>query len=552
VKSKQWHALVAKYQAVLGAYVLREDEQCLERAYELGRRALNIGLGVIDVVRLHQEAVAKLPAATSPADGGGVGVSCGTRPRAGAKVLDAFLLETLTAFEMAHRGFRDACERLRQMNRTLGRRNRALASSNERLGQEVRQRKVAQQALADSERKIRSVVETAQDGIITVNQNGRLVALNRSAEQMFGYREAELIGKQIQRLIPVPLRAAADLTLRCLVAGGEHQLLRRPLESVGLHRDGTEFSIELTIATWRTRAGLFLTGVVRDIRQRKQAERELRESRAHYIRLFQQARQMEEDLRQLSNRVLTAQEEERKHISRELHDEIGQVLTAANVSIALLRQHAAADEAFRIKVDRAQRLLEESMDMVHRFAGELRPSMLDHLGPHAALQSYVKQFTERTGIKARLESSVPPDMLNAQQSTVLYRIAQESLTNVFKHAQATRVTIRLRRLSRAVCMQISDNGRAPLNLTGGEGVAGSRLGLLGMRERVRLVNGNFAIESVPGRGTTVRVQIPLAESSPPAAISLPAGRSASLPPPLPTEFSDQQPKPEPPPLFSSS
>lgn len=547
MKSKPWHALVAKYQAVLGAYVVRPDESCLECAYELGRRALNVGLGVIDVVRLHQEAVASLRVLAATVDRGGPGAMGGARPKAGTKLLDGFLLETLTAFEMAHRGFRDACGRLGRMNRTLGRRNRALAASNQRLGREVRQRKSAQEALADSEQRLRSVVETAQDGIITVNQRGRVVALNRSAELMFGYREEELIGKRVHRLIPAPLRTAADLTLRCLVAGGAHQFLRRPVESVGLHRDGTELAVELTLATWRTRAGLFLTGVVRDIRQRKQAERELRESREHYIRLFQQARQMEEDLRQLSNRVLTAQEEERKHISRELHDEIGQVLTAANVSIALLRQHAATDEAFRLKVDRAQRLLEESMDMVHRFAGELRPSMLDHLGPHAALQSYVKQFTERTGIRVRLESSVRADALNTQQSTVLYRIAQECLTNVFKHAQATRVTIRLRRLARSVCMEIADNGRARLNLPGGGGSADSRLGLLGMRERVRLVNGNFTIESVPQRGTTVRVQIPLV---PPPARSRPAARIAPLP--LPADFPDQQPKPEPPPLFSSS
>jgi signal transduction histidine kinase len=216
---------------------------------------------------------------------------------------------------------------------------------------------------------------------------------------------------------------------------------------------------------------------------------------------------MEENLRQLSNKVLTAQEEERKHISRELHDEIGQALTAANVSIAMLRQHASKDEEFSKKVATAQQLLEQSMNMVHQFARELRPSMLDHLGPYAVLQNYIKAFTERTGIKAELESTVEPEALDVQQTTVLYRVAQESLTNVFKHAQATRVKIRLRQLPRAVCMEIIDNGRAAapdLN-----GASRGRLGLLGMQERVRLVNGEFAIESVPKRGTTVRVQIPL-------------------------------------------
>jgi signal transduction histidine kinase len=147
------------------------------------------------------------------------------------------------------------------------------------------------------------------------------------------------------------------------------------------------------------------------------------------------------------------------------------------------------------------------MNLVHQFARELRPSMLDHLGPVAALQNYVKTFTERTGIKANIEGSVSVDQLNNQQGTVLYRVAQESLTNVFKHAQATQVKIRLRQLPRAVCMEIADNGRASLakQINGGR----QPLGLLGMQERVRLVNGQFAIESVPRRGTTVRVEIPL-------------------------------------------
>lgn len=498
MKPKQWHGLVARYQSALAAYVDREDEESLERGYEFGRRALNLGLGVLDLARLHQEAVNKLGAPASTASG-----------LPWLKAVHAFLMEALSAFEVAHRGFRDACGRLERLNGTLEQRNRDLAASNRELAKEVVQRKNAQESLAESELKFRSVVETAQDGIITVDERGRVVALNRSAEQMFGYRAEELIGRPVQRLIPRPLRAAAELTLRCLAAGGEQQLLAQPLESVGLRRDGAEFSIELTLATWRTRAGLFFTGVVRDIRQRKQAERELRESREHYIKLFKEARTMEENLRMLSNKVLTAQEEERKHISRELHDEIGQALTAANVSIALLRQHAAADESFRKKVDRAQRLLEHSMDMVHRFARELRPSMLDHLGPSAALQNYVKLFTQRTGIKAELESTVSLDALNQQQGTVLYRVAQESLTNVFKHAHATRVKIRLKQLPRAVSMEISDNGRAfnaPAQLNG---AVRQRLGLLGMQERVRLVNGEFAIESVPKRGTTVRVQIPL-------------------------------------------
>jgi PAS domain S-box-containing protein len=506
VKKSSWTALVGRYQLALAAYVAREDEEALQRAYELGRKALNLGIGVLDVARLHQEAVVKLVARTN-------GITATPR---WANAVETFFMETLSPFEVAHRGFRDACDRLQRLNGTLKERHQELAESIKKLGQEVARRKNAQESLQESELKFRSVVESAQDGIITIDSQARIVAVNHGAEALFGYQRAELTGKSIARLIPRPLREAALYTLKCLADGGEQQHLKRPIQSVGLHRDGTEISLEFTLATWKTRSGLFFTGVVRDIRERKQAEAALRESREHYIRLFKEARAMEENLRQLSNKIITVQEEERKHISRELHDEIGQALTAVNVSIAMLRSHAAGDEAFGKKVDAAQRLLEQSMDMVHRFARELRPSMLDHLGPVAALRNYVKSFTERTGIKTELEGTVSVEHLNNQQGTVLYRIAQESLTNVFKHAQATRVKIRLRQLSRAVSMEIIDNGRAfalpnPANASGRQ-----PLGLLGMQERVRLVNGQFAIESVPKRGTTVRVEIPLPEDTPSA------------------------------------
>ncbi len=501
MKTKPWPALVAKYHRALRSFVDSGDEEYLQDAYELGRSALNLGLGVIDVARLHQEALGRL-------------VSGRTAPTATPRwirMTETFLMEALSAFEVAHRGFRDACDRLQGLNRMLEDGNRELAESNRKLEKEITRRKNTQHSLQESELKFRSVVESARDGILTVDGKGRIVSINRAGEVLFGHSREELLGKSITRLIPKPLREAALFTLKCLAGGGQQQRLKRPIESCGLHRDGSEFPLEFTLATWRTRGGVFFTGVVRDIRERKAAEQALHESREHYIRLFKEARAMEENLRQLSNKVLTVQEEERKHISRELHDEIGQALTAVNVSIAMLRTHAAGDEEYRKKVDLAQRLLEQSMEMVHRFARELRPSMLDHLGPYAALQNYVKSFTERTGIKIELESSVNLQGLglNNQQGTVLYRIAQESLTNVFKHAHATRVKIRLRQLPRAVCMEIMDNGRAFKVPTAKSTTDRQPLGLLGMQERVRLVNGQFAIESVPNRGTTVRVQIPL-------------------------------------------
>src|SRR4030095_3083650 len=182
-------------------------------------------------------------------------------------------MEALSAFEVAHRGFRDACERLSRLNETLQDRHRELAVNIKKLAREADRRRKTQELLQDSELKFRSVVESAQDGIITVDSRGKLVSVNRGTELLFGYRRSNLIGTTVTRLIPLPMRSAALFTLKCLAQGGEQQHLKRPIQSVGLHRNGKEISLEFTLSTWRTRSGVFFTAVVRDIRERKEAER---------------------------------------------------------------------------------------------------------------------------------------------------------------------------------------------------------------------------------------------------------------------------------------
>src|SRR5262249_10127199 len=155
------------------------------------------------------------------------------------------------------------------------------------------------------------------------------------------------------------------------------------------------------------------------------------------------------------------------------------------------------------KIADTQSLLGQTMECVHRFARELRPTMLDELGLLSALRSYLKGFAERTGLRVHFKASPQAEKLDDEQKTVVFRVAQESLTNVAKHAQAPQVTATLRTLKNGVRMQITDNGKSfrvqPQFSVGTR----KRLGLLGMQERVRLVNGRFAIESEPGKGTTV-------------------------------------------------
>jgi len=251
-----------------------------------------------------------------------------------------------------------------------------------------------------------------------------------------------------------------------------------------------------------------------EILQRKSVEESLRKSEQHSSQLLEQSRHMQEQLRLLSRQLLSAQEEERKTISRELHDQIAQTLTGINIRLTALKAESTVNtKGLQNKISSTQRLVEKSVDIVHRFARELRPTVLDDLGLIPALHSFMKSFTTRTGVRTSLTAFAALEKLDAAKRTVLFRVAQEALTNVARHAQASRVEVSIRKIRGRVCMKIRDDGKSfdveRVLQTKGNG----RLGLLGMRERLEMVGGKFVVESSPGKGTTVQAQIPLGKAS---------------------------------------
>jgi signal transduction histidine kinase len=247
-----------------------------------------------------------------------------------------------------------------------------------------------------------------------------------------------------------------------------------------------------------------------EIAQRKLAEASLRKSERHYSLLLVQSRVLQEQLRLLSRQLLLAQEEERKRISRELHDEIAQTLTGINVQLGNLKKEATVNtRGLQKKIARTQRMVEKSVDIVHRFARELRPTVLDDLGLIPALHSFVKIFSKQTRVHVRLTVYAGVEQLDGVKRTVLYRVTQEALTNVARHAHANRVDIHIQKLRRAVGLTIKDNGKSFQVERVLHAKKNHRLGLLGMRERVEMVGGSLRIESAPGHGTTIRAEIPV-------------------------------------------
>jgi len=250
--------------------------------------------------------------------------------------------------------------------------------------------------------------------------------------------------------------------------------------------------------------------LAKEMVRRRRVEQALRKSERQQRRSLGKSRQMHERLRQLSRQVLAAQEEERKRISRELHDVIAQTLTGINVRLAALKREAALDPSGLVRsIARTQELVGKSLDVVHEFARELRPAMLDELGLIPALRALLRSFTERTGVRAHLTAFAGVETLDMARRTALFRVAQESLVNVARHAQATRVDVSIEKRSDGIRMRLADDGKSFPVKRVMDSRGTKRLGLLGMRERLEMVGGTFHVESAPGKGTAIEARIPL-------------------------------------------
>ncbi|MFN0059494.1 MAG: sensor histidine kinase [Planctomycetota bacterium] len=246
------------------------------------------------------------------------------------------------------------------------------------------------------------------------------------------------------------------------------------------------------------------------IARRRVIERNLRASELRSSLLLSQSTHLQSQLRRLSRQILSAHEEERRKISRELHDVVAQVLTGINVELASLKEESGANsKRLSQKISRTQKLVEKSVDIVHQFARDLRPAVLDDLGLIPALHAFMKNLTKQTGIRMSLTASPELEALDNPRRTVLYRVVQEALTNVARHSKASRVNVSIRKLANTVRLQVNDNGRSfdAKHVLHASRI--KRLGILGMRERVEMVGGEFRVESAPGHGTMVEAKIPL-------------------------------------------
>jgi signal transduction histidine kinase len=239
----------------------------------------------------------------------------------------------------------------------------------------------------------------------------------------------------------------------------------------------------------------------------ERVNQELRVEIADRNRAEEQLKASLELLRALTARLQTAREEERAHVAREIHDELGQACTALKMDLTLAGRKATKRQTqLRAKIDSGIQLVDSLIASLRRIAAELRPSTLDDLGLTAALEWQAQEFEIRTGTECHIILPREQITLDSERSTAVFRIFQESLTNVVRHAEATRVEARLEKQNNQLIFRIQDNGKGfdPL-----EAKVRKSLGLVGMQERALLLSGELKIEGVPGAGTTLTLRIPL-------------------------------------------
>ena len=351
--------------------------------------------------------------------------------------------------------------------------------------------------LARGEARMRGIVESAMDAIITVDEEERVVLFNNAAEVVFGWPRDEAIGQRLDAFIPARFRAEHHAHLRRFAQAGISSRRMGGSRIVsGLRRDGEEFPIDASISQIVEDGRRFFTVILRDVTQRVRDEEALRRSR--------------EEIRELAMAATTAREQEKSRIARELHDEMGQALTALKIDLGFLRERASsAGPEVRDKLEAMQTLLDTTVAAARRISADLRPMMLDDLGLVAASEWLVENFTQRTGIPCELVMGGGELDLPDPHATTVFRTLQECLTNAAKHSKATQVEVALERDAGEVILTVSDNGSGFVPEAARK--PGS-FGQIGLRERAYHLGGTVTFDSAPGRGTRVELRIPEPEA----------------------------------------
>jgi PAS domain S-box-containing protein len=339
----------------------------------------------------------------------------------------------------------------------------------------------------------RQIVANAGEAIITVDHHGHIVLATPSAASMFQANSDEMRGQPLTRYLQAPPGATESPAGWFHATGGRAGRRGTDRAATGVRGNGELFPMEGTISTSEYDGKLLHTIILRDVTERQMVQHRLSRSR--------------DQLRQLSAALQTIREEERTYIARELHDDLGQILASLRMDLALLqRADGNTPDSLRLMKGMENNLL-TAITSLRRIATNLRPRALDEGGLYFALQGLREDFMERHAIPCALFADESELRLDDAASTAIFRIVQEALTNIARHANASNVTVNLYRLNGDLLVQIRDDGRG---IRAEDMEKAESLGLIGMRERVWAMNGEISITSDEPPGTRIDIVVPLA------------------------------------------
>lgn len=356
-------------------------------------------------------------------------------------------------------------------------------------------KKRSETAFKQAEEIRRLIMNASLDAIICIDSRGFINVWNSRAQSMFGWNENEIMGKRLTEIIiPEQYRNDYSRDFDHYLQTGEGEVFNKLAEITALHRSGKNFPIEFAIVPVKKQGADFFCAFIKDITLRKKGEEKLKRSY--------------EEIKRLASHLQDVREEERLNMSREIHDELGQQLTVMKMDIDWLRKKLAVPESetVREKLNELNLMMDETIKTVRKIASDLRPGLLDDLGLGAAIEWHLKEFEKRTGIAVHYQGLSEEVSLSMSSKTALFRIVQESLTNVARYAQAQNVKINLQKKNDHLLLAVQDDG---IGFDVEKVSSKKTFGFVGMRERTSMMGGNCDINSTPGKGTTIIVRVPL-------------------------------------------
>ena len=356
--------------------------------------------------------------------------------------------------------------------------------------------KRSESELSESEVRNAAILHAALDCIVSIDSHGKVIEFNPAAEGTFGYTREQAVGRPVSELIiPLAMRGAHHRGMEHYKATGEGSILGKRVHVTAVRSDGGEFPVELAITPVQLHGQTIFTAYLRDITKEKWAERELR--------------RYADDLRAVSRRLVEVQESERRALANELHDLVGQKLTALSINLNIVKTQMSSSPTAQAsaRLEDSLTLVEETIESIRNVMAELRPAVLDDFGLTAVLRWYAEQFVKRTGVATAVIEERPTRRLPPATEEALFRIAQEALANVAKYARARKATVTLETTPQVVCLTIADDGCGFDPTAFHQPAKDHGWGLMVMRERAAAVGAQLDVESAPGCGTRVIVSL---------------------------------------------